>query len=1090
MDDETSKLPPPLPFGLEHDERAEDEQPRLPPKRSARSIRDFFGKPTPALDGEFEQDSGFSTTSAKEVNHGVTTTNDLAGKPEADTSVDSISIVESASKRKTAAGAQSGRKKTGGRKITDEDAEMREMEAAVRKKQKLESKAAKGKGKAAAVDLSDADGVEGALADQIPKKRGRPRKLPQSALQEIIDISSPTKEKFSRTNQPTKRRGRPLKDPTKKMTEELDLTHTESEDEVRVLGPSRNGSTASSAFGRNRVKGTRSADSMWDGAVQVVEDEAPPVKKKANPSTAGKPMHSFFARPKPASFDADMLARTDAEVGGGNVQAADPSAPADNLDAPRSPIASITMKYADDIFTSTCKRAPEANPSVPNKTLNPFFTPLPAPLPTSTVGRPGWARHATIVKDALWPSAEEIEVPSDDAIERPRLDLPRRARQRMAGTENEGFWARMLPKAVVKEDVHGSGQVEKGPAEVNAYTGHPAITSLEGKAANGGKTQLWIDKYRPLNHAEVLGNEVPAKYLVDWLGELAIGIGGELSEERRPVQRKVIKTRKRQPREDDWIVEDNEPIRGFDDAAGDEAVNNIEAAQPAGYPNLSKRLTNSILLQGPYGSGKTASIYAAASELGWEVFEVYPGIGKRSGVSLSQLVGDVGTNHMVGKGRPTMPPSPAPHKKPNPLLQAFAKVSGEAHGDVVATSVPVDLTNSPTKKTQDKDFGFVAPAESRECKTSGSDVRQSLILVEEVDILFEEDKGFWGAVVALIEESKRPVIMTCNDLSVIPFEDLALQTTLLYSPPHPAAAKALLGGIAAAEGQATSSQYLRSLVKSCQLRRPNPVVFNRPLVPPTDTHWPLGVDLRAAVCQLQLEGGGSPHLAHSLREETKRRERVMPSLTREGDPNGESLSEMREVAKMTDVISSVDAGIARRPQAITELCDPDHYKPSEDDQVGFHALLKPLPRLENQILAMLSREDEMASAVIALAENVAGRDGWVDDSLLEILGETRQTYQATTLEFLDPLIPLDSHLLPHPAIFLDYIPHISWMTRIDDTLAAQDATDVQAGRSRVNRKTGRMQRVTAGGYQGYVRQMAGGLGETQLEAVRRCRLEA
>ena len=156
-----------------------------------------------------------------------------------------------------------------------------------------------------------------------------------------------------------------------------------------------------------------------------------------------------------------------------------------------------------------------------------------------------------------------------------------------------------------------------------------------------------------------------------------------------------------------------------------------------------------------------------------------------------------------------------------------------------------------------------------------------------------------------------------SDLSMIPFEELALQTTLLYSPPEPAAAEALLAGIAAAEHEAVSGQYLRSLVENCQLHRMDSIVFHKPLPPPTD-RWPLGVDLRAALCQLQLEVGGSPHLSHSFRKEAKCAKRVKPPPMREGGPEGD-LGEMKEVARMTDVISSVDAGIARRPRAIIEV---------------------------------------------------------------------------------------------------------------------------------------------------------------------------
>lgn len=65
------------------------------------------------------------------------------------------------------------------------------------------------------------------------------------------------------------------------------------------------------------------------------------------------------------------------------------------------------------------------------------------------------------------------------------------------------------------------------------------------------------------------------------------------------------------------------------------------------------------------------------------------------------------------------------------------------------------------------------------------------------------------------------------------------------------------------------------------------------------------------------------------------------------------------------------------------------------------------------------------------------------------------------------------------------------MTNIDDVLQTADLADAAAGRPRINRRTGREMRITSffSGNQAYVRQMSGQLDESELQAVRDCRLD-
>ncbi|PWN49082.1 hypothetical protein IE53DRAFT_305688, partial [Violaceomyces palustris] len=189
------------------------------------------------------------------------------------------------------------------------------------------------------------------------------------------------------------------------------------------------------------------------------------------------------------------------------------------------------------------------------------------------------------------------------------------------------------------------------------------------------------------------------------------------------------------------------------------------------------RLANCMILEGPSGSGKTASVYACAAELGFEVFELYPGMGRRSGKDLTGAVGDLGRNHMVSSGGMGGGATRRP---------AFGLKEKGPSGNPETPSAPL-----PT-----------------------STVRQSLILIEEADILYEEDKNFWGAVIDLVSDSKRPVILTCNDKDLIPVQDLPVQRLLRFSPPEVGLTTTYLQLLAFAHGHLLDREVLQRLYTS------------------------------------------------------------------------------------------------------------------------------------------------------------------------------------------------------------------------------------------------------------------------------------
>ncbi|KAI4932687.1 hypothetical protein J4E85_003085 [Alternaria conjuncta] len=337
------------------------------------------------------------------------------------------------------------------------------------------------------------------------------------------------------------------------------------------------------------------------------------------------------------------------------------------------------------------------------------------------------------------------------------------------------------------------------------------------------ESQPWTLKYCPKSTSHVLQTGMDAVVLKDWLQSLTVMAVSGAAKVATTLDVKQPPRKKRKKALDDFIVADDEEDE--EDMVMLPAAEGASFTQPRSYRQPQwTRNKNVVLVSGPHGCGKSATVHAVAKEMGFEVFEIHAGM-RRSGKDIQDKVGDMTGNHLVN------------HKRNAPSVQETAQATEDANDTDRDTSLEEDISSGrqgtmtsffqvktgagaikPKVKAKipevSKGPALVAQATLPMAQASRNSQKQSLILIEEADILFEEDQQFWAQITKIASLSKRPIVITCNDERQIPMQDLPLAAVLRLAPPPVDLATDYLLVLAGREGHILERQTVKEMYES------------------------------------------------------------------------------------------------------------------------------------------------------------------------------------------------------------------------------------------------------------------------------------
>ncbi|XP_025923241.1 ATPase family AAA domain-containing protein 5 isoform X3 [Apteryx rowi] len=366
-------------------------------------------------------------------------------------------------------------------------------------------------------------------------------------------------------------------------------------------------------------------------------------------------------------------------------------------------------------------------------------------------------------------------------------DRKSKRRKRIEGTEAE---IKSKVSRNLSAPIAGKKQAETGLAthlgknktqKLDVTTEDAEVLS-EPNVASGVEKEdvLWTEKYQPQDSSELVGNKKEIEKLHSWLKEW----------------------KKRA----DWEEKRNQK-GAKEDKEHQDSLDSLDFKDDKSDIEEETSLCNTVLITGPPGVGKTAAVYACAHELGFKIFEVNASC-QRSGRQILSQLKEATQSHQVDKkgvnahkpcffnscnsakspkkiyspkkvisprkpplsprgAKRSLPPlSPRGAKRslpPKTLANYFKISSKQKNNDGIVTSQEKNKENNQDSCEEKKDAEIKSVNKEAEGGEHNRKSATSLILFEEVDIIFDEDAGFLNAIKTFMATAKRPVILTTND---------------------------------------------------------------------------------------------------------------------------------------------------------------------------------------------------------------------------------------------------------------------------------------------------------------------------------------